>query len=119
MKVQCNNCQSYFDEKYIKEIENEEVCPCCGRAGYLVDAETTMNYLHFEQAVLNRVSVCDLVACDNGDDDLDYAVHSIVKDIETDKKCPSCGSMLYCSDLPEYDYVCVECEENFYDCEVK
>ena len=120
MKVQCNNCRSYFDEKYIKEIESEEVCPCCGRAEYMVDAEETMNYLHFEHAVLNRISVADLVAFDDGTDEcFDYVMHEIRKDIETDKECPRCGSKLYCSDLPEYDYVCVECEENFYECEVK
>lgn len=34
-------------------------------------------------------------------------------------RCPRCNSELYLSDLPQYDYVCVECDENFYaeECE--
>ena len=42
-----------------------------------------------------------------------------IKECETDKVCPICGSKLYLSDLPQYDYVCAECDENFYECEVK
>ena len=37
----------------------------------------------------------------------------------TDKECPRCGCFLLESDLPQYDYVCMECDENFYECEVK
>lgn len=29
------------------------------------------------------------------------------------KKCPKCGKQLYLSDLPQYDYVCPWCDENF------
>lgn len=36
----------------------------------------------------------------------------------TDKKCPRCGKALYLSDLEDYDYTCVSCDENFYDVEV-
>lgn len=35
------------------------------------------------------------------------------------KKCPKCGSQLLESDLPQYSYLCFECDENFYECEVK
>jgi hypothetical protein len=32
----------------------------------------------------------------------------------TDLDCPNdCGSRLYLSDLPQYDYVCYKCDENF------
>lgn len=40
-------------------------------------------------------------------------------DCITDKSCPKCGETLFCSDIAEYDYVCTECDENFYECEVK
>lgn len=33
--------------------------------------------------------------------------------------CPKCGGNLFLSDLPQYDYVCFNCDENFYECEVK
>lgn len=49
-------------------------------------------------------------------------VEPIVKVIDkcrTDKKCPHCGCYLFKSDLPQYNYVCAECNENFDECEVK
>lgn len=36
----------------------------------------------------------------------------------TKQKCPRCGAFLYESDLPEYTYLCKDCDENFYSCEV-
>ena len=38
---------------------------------------------------------------------------------KTNVKCHKCGSYLYLSDLPQYDYVCYECDENFFECEVQ
>ena len=37
----------------------------------------------------------------------------------TNKKCPRCEEWLFCSDVEGYDYVCVKCDENFYECEVE
>lgn len=34
------------------------------------------------------------------------------------KKCPKCGEQMFISDLPQYDYVCYNCDENFYECEL-
>ena len=31
----------------------------------------------------------------------------------TNERCPKCGKRLYLSDLPQYDYVCPWCDENF------
>lgn len=39
-------------------------------------------------------------------------------DPRTNAKCPKCGKILLMSDLPQYDYVCYECDENFYECEM-
>lgn len=36
----------------------------------------------------------------------------------TNKLCPHCKAFLYLSDLPDYNYVCPFCYENFYECEV-
>ena len=36
----------------------------------------------------------------------------------TNQRCPKCGGMLRTSDLPEYSFVCPECDENFYGVEV-
>lgn len=37
----------------------------------------------------------------------------------TNKKCPKCGEQLNKSDVKGYDYVCLECDENFYKGEVE
>ena len=37
----------------------------------------------------------------------------------TKPKCPRCDKQLFCSDIEEYDYVCANCDENFYECEVE
>lgn len=37
----------------------------------------------------------------------------------TDKKCPKCYGPLHESDVEGYDYVCLECDENFFEVEVK
>ena len=43
----------------------------------------------------------------------------LLKEIETDAICPRCGSKLFCSDLSDYDFVCISCDENFFGIEVK
>lgn len=44
---------------------------------------------------------------------------TFVDKITINKRCPKCGELLLKSDLPQYNYVCPLCEENFYDGEVK
>ena len=36
-----------------------------------------------------------------------------------DKKCPKCGNWLFPPDVRGYQYTCYNCDENFYECEVK
>ena len=43
----------------------------------------------------------------------------VLKECETEKVCPFCNHKLYLSDLPQYDYVCAEYDENFYEGEVE
>lgn len=123
MKVRCNDCMSIFDENYIEVdiINGEESCPICGRVGCLMDVEEeTENYKKFKEILVNNIGVPTLVNFDDENDDaLVIIVHNIVKELLTDKRCPHCDAPLYCSDLPNYEYVCIECEENFYECEVK
>lgn len=122
MKIRCNECMSIFDEKYIKHdiISDQESCPCCGRVGALMDLENeTENYIKYKDSLLNQMSITEMVNFDNGDEDCFNAIiHDIVRELKTDKKCPNCGADLYCSDLPQYDYVCAKCDENFYEIEV-
>lgn len=44
--------------------------------------------------------------------------HELIQ-TRTQKKCPKCGKYLYNSDIKSYEYVCYNCEENFYGIEVK
>lgn len=37
----------------------------------------------------------------------------IAEKCKTDVCCPKCDKKLYLSDLPQYDYVCPNCDENF------
>lgn len=123
MRVRCNDCMSVFDENYIEVniINGEESCPICGRIGCLMDVEEeTENYKKFKDVLVDNIGVPTLVNFDDENDDaLVIIVHNIVKELLTDKRCPHCDAPLYYSDLPQYDYVCIECEENFYECEVK
>ena len=123
MRVRCNDCMSIFDENYIETdlISEEESCPICGRIGCLLDVEMeTENYKKFKNVLTYHIGIPSLVDFDNKtSDELVILVRNIVNTLKTNKKCPHCDAILYCSDLPEYDYVCIECEENFYECEVK
>lgn len=47
------------------------------------------------------------------------ALEKVIARCETGIKCPFCGELLFKSDLPQYNYVCFNCDENFYSCEVK
>lgn len=38
--------------------------------------------------------------------------------LETKEDCPQCSEKLKISDLIDYDYVCEDCDENFYSFEV-
>ena len=49
-------------------------------------------------------------------DYLEWIVEPFVKicnELRTEKECPYCGCYLFKSDLPQYDYVCAECDQNF------
>ena len=37
----------------------------------------------------------------------------IADKLRTEKECPKCGCYLFKSDLPQYEYVCAECDQNF------
>lgn len=85
------------------------------------EQEETENYRKFKEALANTISVQALeeYVCGDPDDLMRENTVDVIEKITTDKKCPKCGKTLYLSDLPQYDYVCAECDENFYESEVK
>lgn len=91
--------------------------------------EKTQNYIEFCKA-LNNLSLRDIIQITNrmatlsalvstepefedATNEVLYPLRKIINDLITDKKCPKCGKPLFKSDLPQYDYICVECDENF------
>lgn len=127
------NLEEYLDElreddaKMIKTIEVK------GWNEY--DAEATDNFIK-QVEIMSHISVselanfidlfnrvCSLVPTDNEVfDDMETIIEPIYKacsDCRTDKDCPECGHSLYYSDLPQYDFCCPVCNENFYKCEVE
>ena len=37
----------------------------------------------------------------------------IINKLRSERECPHCGGLLFLSDLPQYDFVCPLCDENF------
>lgn len=122
MRIKCSNCESIFHEDYLflNGISGESFCPICDMPINLDNDTETEEYQKFKDLLTHYISVPALVNFDDSNnDDLVDAVNKIVYELSTDKKCPHCDAPLYCSDLHDYNYVCVECDENFYECEVK
>jgi NADH pyrophosphatase NudC (nudix superfamily) len=91
------------------------------RLATIEEVEETENYKKFKEALGNTISVEALedYVIGNPDDLMRMNAIDVIKKIATNKVCPRCGNLLYLSDLSQYDYVCTECDENFYECEVK
>lgn len=96
-----------FDTKGLR-INNFEAHHAAIEQLSIVDIVRAVDYI-------NELST--FVPCDN--EVLDYledVVEPLVKVIDqcrTDEECPQCGCYLFKSDLPQYNYVCAECNENF------
>ncbi len=122
MRYVCSECESVIHENYLitNVITGEEFCPICSAPIDIYENGVTENYKKFKDILADNISVPALVNFDDeNNDELVIIVHNIVKELLTDKKCPHCDALLYLSDLPDYEYVCIECEENFYGIEVK
>lgn len=50
--------------------------------------------------------------------DIQEPLLKVIEKCKTDKECPRCRGTLYLSDVPQYEYVCPECDENFFECEI-
>ena len=98
------------------------------------DEESTQNYRDYQKEI-SQLSIVDIIEAydyiytlsqfipknnevfDNFDE-IVKPLLTVIQKLETKKVCPHCGIDLFKSDLPQYDYVCFLCEENFYECEV-
>ena len=50
-------------------------------------------------------------------EDLLGEIDRYISRFSTDAICPRCGKQLFLSDLPQYAYVCYDCDENFFEIE--
>lgn len=91
--------------------------------------KATKNYQAYCRLLLNNSPVSVLLQVRNDlmkeqEPQSDAAVGAIckinayTKPFRSNVKCPRCGDLLYRSDLPQYAYVCYDCDENFFDVEV-
>lgn len=95
----------------------------------------TENFLETKK-LIGELSVCDLVKVSDYMNTLTGFVNEenevlddfynvlnpiddMIDKLRVNKHCPHCGCFLYKSDVDQYDYVCVDCDENFYECEVR
>ena len=99
-----------------RELRTENFWECKERVGRLgiMNVVKAYEYIYMLSELIdpNNEVLNDL-------NDIIKPLAETIKECETERICPFCGSKLYLSDLPQYDYVCAECDENFYECEVK
>ena len=91
--------------------------------------QSTQNYIDFCNEI-RQLSLPDIVRISNrlaslsalvstepefedATNEVLYPLRKIIDTLIVDEKCPKCGKQLFKSDLPQYDFVCVECDENF------
>ena len=116
------------DDNLIYDIEND-----LGRLYEQTDV--TDNYIEHQEAI-NNLSVTELIKTvdyikllstfipENNEvldnlGDIVKPFEKVIKRLKTNIICPHCGKELFKSDLPDYDYVCENCDENFYTIETK
>lgn len=75
---------------------------------------------HDQEKAKAQLSVTDLINALNfleekglGEEGATQPLRTFAHLVRTNEKCPRCGATLYKSDLPQYDYVCTDCDENF------
>lgn len=56
---------------------------------------------------------------EDNEDKLKQIEHNLYSKYGIDKKCFRCGSQLLISDLKDYKYLCINCDENFYEFEIE
>lgn len=106
--------QENYDREYNIVVERKEV-------QVPEEQKESDNYKKFKSILAETISVeaMEEYWLGNPDELLRQNIDDIFRKIRTDKNCPKCGATLCLSDLPQYDYVCTLCDENFYECEVK
>src|SRR5699024_620254 len=75
---------------------------------------------HFEQAVYDPQGITRTVKANGGSGNILKTIENVNQGVVINNKiCRRCNSKLKPSDLEDYEYVCFECDENFYEFETK
>lgn len=99
-------------------------------AGKSCPEQETQNYQRYVKELLSTISLGDILRlsnlvtalCDLIPPEKELVEETVLlietmddrlAEFRTDNPCPRCGQPLYLSDLPQYNEVCYECEENF------
>lgn len=90
-------------EKQCKEMQNLSIAEIVKASDYI---NLLAAFVPENNEVLDNLS------------DIQEPLLKVIKNCKTDKKCPHCRGTLYFSDIPQYEYVCPECDENFFECEI-
>lgn len=104
-----------------------QLCDSCDNDG--CNKRRTPNYTEYETAVKNLslpaivraveyiITLAEITDKDNKIlEDMEYILEpfrGVTEGLRTERICPRCGGFWYKSDLAQYDYVCVGCDENF------
>ena len=99
------------DEPLVNEFDNPEDC--------------TLNYMDYKNQ-MRTIGLNDIYGAVNVMRRLEETgimseameitigpLKRLLSNLQTEEKCTKCGKDLYKSDLPQYDYYCIECDENF------
>ncbi len=94
-----------------------EVLDACDDYETIIDDSVSCTGTDYAMGIYSTAtSVLDMIQADL--DEVLFPLRVIKERCSTDVKCPHCGRRLYLSDLKQYDYICPDCDENFYSCEV-
>ena len=93
--------------------KNFEECQEVMKGLSIIDLVKAIDYFHMLRTLLPDTNE----VLDDFNDILE-PLNKVALACRADKMCPHCSSYLFKSDLPQYDYVCIDCDENFYKSEV-
>ena len=122
----CKISEVHFDTNHGFVI-TPTVISLCKKNEY--EEEATDNYKEHQRALAD-LSITDIVKASDyinelasfiptNNEVLDYLgsiqkpLLKAIRTLQTKEECPQCGCVLYSSDLPQYNFVCPECDENF------
>lgn len=106
-------------EGYWIQLRLDRAGPCTENYLAHVEAMSDLSVTHLIQ-VVDYVTALSQFLNDDHEilDDLDSILeplNNVISKLKTEESCrhTHCDSNLHKSDLPHYDYVCAECDENF------